>query len=71
MYDNADADASVAIDNVVQALKLAGLDESVIADVLLAKGTILYLMNGLFLEETLDGLKVDIANFAKYISDKS
>ena len=29
MYDNADADAdaSVAIDNVVQALKLAGVDE--------------------------------------------
>ena len=51
MYDNADADAdaSVAIDNVVQALKLAGVDESVIADVLLVKGTILNLMNGLSL----------------------
>jgi hypothetical protein len=51
MYDNADADAdaSVAIDNVVQALKLADVDESVIADVLLVKGTILNLMNGLSL----------------------
>ena len=49
MYDNADADASVAIDNVVQALKLADVDESVIADGLLVKGTILNLMNGLSL----------------------
>ena len=55
MDDN--ADASEAIDNVVQALKLAGEDKSAIADVLLAKGTILYLMNGLSVEETLDGLK--------------
>ena len=68
MYDN--ADASVAIDNVVQALKLAGVDESVIAEVLLVKGTILNLMNGLSLQETSDGLKDDIANFAKHISDK-
>ena len=49
-----------ANDNVVQALKLAGVDESAIADVLLAKGTILYLMNGLSVEETLDGLKDQI-----------
>ena len=46
-----------ANDNVVQALKLAGVDESAIADVLPAKGTILHLMNGLSVEETLDGLK--------------
>ena len=55
MDDN--ADASEAIDNVVQALKLAGVDESAIADVLPAKGTILHLMNGLSVKETLDGLK--------------
>jgi hypothetical protein len=47
MYDN--ADASVAIVNLVQALNLAGVHESVIADVLLVKGTILNLMNGLSL----------------------
>ncbi len=41
----------------MQALKLAGEDKSAIADVLLAKGTILHLMNGLSVEETLDGLK--------------
>ena len=55
MDDN--AEASEAIDNVVQALKLAGEDKSAIAEVMLAKGTILHLMNGLSVEETLDGLK--------------
>ena len=41
----------------MQTLKLAGVYESAIADVMLAKGTILYLMNGLSVEKTLDGLK--------------
>ena len=40
------AQASQAIDNVVQALKLAGVEEDVIASHLLASGVLLHLKNG-------------------------
>jgi hypothetical protein len=39
-------DASQAIDNIVQSLRLAGVDEDVITSELLAKGILRRLMNG-------------------------
>jgi hypothetical protein len=50
------ADASEAIDSVVQALKLAGVTEDVIASELLAKGCVLHLMNGVSTDEILDDM---------------
>jgi hypothetical protein len=63
-----DADASQAIDNVVQALKLAGVTEDVIASQLLAKGCVLQLMGGLSADEILDDLEESILGLAKHIS---
>ena len=54
MDDN--SDTAKAIDDVVQALKLAGVTEDVIASQLLAKGCVLQLMGGLSADEILDDL---------------
>jgi hypothetical protein len=66
-----DSDASQAIDNVVQALKLAGVTEDVIANQLLAKGCILKLMDGVSADEILDEMEVSLIGLAKHISDNS
>jgi hypothetical protein len=65
------SDASQAIDDVVQALKLAGVTEDVIASQLLAKGCFLQLMNGVSADEILDDLEESLIGLAKHISDKS
>jgi hypothetical protein len=69
MDDN--ADASKAIDNVVQALKLAGVEEDVIASHLLASGVLLHLKNGVSVEGVLDEVKNELTVLAKHISDRS
>ena len=66
MDDN--SDASQAIDDVVQALKLAGVKEDVIANQLLAKGCILQLMDGLSSEEILGDLEESLITLARHIS---
>jgi hypothetical protein len=66
-----DSDASQAIDNVAQALKLAGVAEDVIANQLLAKGCILKLMDGVSGDEILDEMEVSLIGLAKHISDNS
>jgi hypothetical protein len=68
---NDKSDASQAIDDVVQALKLAGVAEDVIANQLLAKGCIVQLMNGVSADEILDDLEESIIGLAKHISDKT
>ncbi|MBT4671277.1 MAG: hypothetical protein HOB64_04115 [Rhodospirillaceae bacterium] len=68
MDDN--SDASEAIDNVVQALKLAGVKEDVIANQLLAKGCILQLMGGVTADEILDDLEESLIGLAEHISNK-
>ena len=69
MDDN--SDASQAIDDVVQALKLAGVTEDVIASQLLAKGCVLQLMDGVSTDEILDDLEASLITLARHISDKS
>ena len=69
MDDN--SDASQAIDAVVQALKLAGVAEDVIANELLAKGCVLHLMDGVSADEILDDMEESIIGLAKHISSKS
>jgi hypothetical protein len=69
MDDN--SDASQAIDDVVQALKLAGVTEDVIANQLLAKGCVLHLMDGVSADEILDDIEASIIGLAKHISSKS
>ncbi len=69
MDDN--SDASQAIDDVVQALKLAGVTEDVIANELLAKGCVLHLMDGVSADEILDDMEESIIGLAKHISSKS
>ncbi len=69
MDDN--SDAAQAIDDVVQALKLAGVTDDVIANQLLAKGCILELKNGASADEILDDLEGSLIGLAKHISDKS
>ena len=69
MDDN--ADASQAIDNVVQALKLAGVEEDVIARQLLAAGILLHLKNGVSVEGVMDEVEDGLAALAKHISDQS
>ena len=68
MDDN--SDASQAIDDVVQALKLAGVTEDVIASQLLAKGCVLQLMGGLSADEILDDLEESLIGLAEHISNK-
>ena len=68
MDDN--SDASEDIDNVVQALKLAGVKEDVIANQLLAKGCILQLMGGVTADEILDDLEESLIGLAEHISNK-
>ena len=68
MDDN--SDASEAIDNVVQALKLAGVKEDGIANQLLAKGCILQLMGGVTADEILDDLEESLIGLAEHISNK-
>ncbi len=65
-----DTDASEAIDNVVQALRLAGVTDDVIANQLMAKGCVLHLMDGLSADEILDNLEESILGLAKHISGK-
>ncbi len=69
MDDN--SDASQSIDDVVQALKLAGVTEDVIANQLLAKGCIIQLMNGVSADEILNDLEGSLIGLAKHISDKA
>ena len=69
MDDN--ADASQAIDNVVQALKLAGVEEDVIASHLLASGVLLHLKNGVSVEGVMDEVEDGLTALAKHISDQS
>ena len=69
MDDN--SDASQAIDDVVQALKLAGVTGDVIANQLLAKGCILHLMDGVSADEILDDMEESLIVLARHISDKS
>jgi hypothetical protein len=69
MDDN--SDASQAIDDVVQVLKLAGITEDVIANQLLAKGCIIQLMNGVSADEILNDLEGSLIGLAKHISDKA
>jgi hypothetical protein len=69
MDDN--SDTAKAIDDVVQALKLAGVTEDVIANQLLAKGCILQLMDGVSADEILDDMEESIIGLAKHISSKS
>lgn len=68
MDDN--SDASKAIDNVVQALKLAGVTEDVIANELLANGCVLHLMDGVSADEILDDMEESIIGLAKHILNK-
>ena len=68
MDDN--SDAAQAIDNVVQALKLAGVTEDVIANQLLAKGCILELKNGVSGDEILGDIEGSLIALAKHISNK-
>ena len=69
MDDN--ADASQAIDNVVQALKLAGVEEDVIASHLLASGVLLHLKNGVSVKGVMDEVEDGLTALAKHISDHS
>ena len=69
MDDN--ADASQAIDNVVRALKLAGVEEDVIASHLLASGILLHLKNGVSVERITDEVEDGLAALGKHISDQS
>ena len=69
MDDN--AEASQAIDNVVQALKLAGVEEDVIASHLLASGILLHLKNGASAEGVMEEVEDGLTALAKHISDQS
>ena len=69
MDDN--AEASQAIDNVVQALKLAGVEEDVIASHLLASGVLLHLKNGASVKGVMEEVEDGLTALAKHISDQS
>jgi hypothetical protein len=65
------ADASRAIDNVVQSLKLAGVEEDIIARHLLASGILLRLKNGVSVEEIMGEVEEGLTALAKHITDRS
>ena len=55
----------------MRALKLAGVEEDVIASHLLASGILLHLKNGVSVEGIMDEVEDGLAALGKHISDQS